>query len=216
MAFKLNTEKFKLVGGSVSADFVNTVAGRFESRNKKGGRDYLDSCRSNKLESYADLVAWGWSAKLLDDDEAKSLLKLAAKNSHEAEKVLKRALMLRESVYRLFKAAIEKWKPEAADLKILNKELSVANKYEELSYGEKGFGWEWNDRAGFLDSILWQITSSAAETLACDDLLRLRQCLGDACGWIFLDTSRNRSRQWCDMKDCGNLAKVRRFRQKNQ
>ncbi|MBA3694513.1 MAG: CGNR zinc finger domain-containing protein, partial [Acidobacteria bacterium] len=30
------------------------------------------------------------------------------------------------------------------------------------------------------------------------------------------DTSRNRTRQWCDMKDCGNLAKVRRFRAKQQ
>ncbi|MGA2590961.1 MAG: CGNR zinc finger domain-containing protein [Bryobacteraceae bacterium] len=36
------------------------------------------------------------------------------------------------------------------------------------------------------------------------------------CGWMFLDTTRNRSRQWCDMRDCGNRAKVRRFREKRR
>jgi predicted RNA-binding Zn ribbon-like protein len=31
---------------------------------------------------------------------------------------------------------------------------------------------------------------------------------------MFLDISKNGRRQWCDMQDCGNLAKVRRFRQR--
>ncbi|MGI8786895.1 MAG: CGNR zinc finger domain-containing protein [Pyrinomonadaceae bacterium] len=62
--------------------------------------------------------------------------------------------------------------------------------------------------------MLWRISESAAAVLTTGDLTRVRQCGGDCC-WMFLDTSRNRSRQWCDMKDCGNLAKVRRFRRKN-
>jgi predicted RNA-binding Zn ribbon-like protein len=33
---------------------------------------------------------------------------------------------------------------------------------------------------------------------------------------LFLDTSRNRSRRWCDMKDCGNRAKVKRHYQKSK
>jgi len=32
----------------------------------------------------------------------------------------------------------------------------------------------------------------------------------DGCGWLFLDETRNRSRRWCSMKDCGNRAKARR------
>jgi predicted RNA-binding Zn ribbon-like protein len=42
-------------------------------------------------------------------------------------------------------------------------------------------------------------------------LLRVRACESDTCQWLFLDTSRNRSRRWCDMKVCGNRSKVRRF-----
>jgi predicted RNA-binding Zn ribbon-like protein len=60
--------------------------------------------------------------------------------------------------------------------------------------------------------MLWHIADSAAEFLTTGDLTRLRECSGEDCGWLFEDTSKNRSRQWCDMRDCGNLAKVRRFR----
>jgi len=35
-------------------------------------------------------------------------------------------------------------------------------------------------------------------------------CPGEGCGWLFFDTSKNRSRRWCAMEDCGNRAKARR------
>lgn len=31
------------------------------------------------------------------------------------------------------------------------------------------------------------------------------------CGWLFLDSTRNASRRWCDMAACGNRAKAKRF-----
>jgi len=67
-----------------------------------------------------------------------------------------------------------------------------------------------------LDRMLWPIAQSAAEFLNAGDFSRLRECGGEECGWLFEDTSRNRSRQWCHMQDCGNLAKVRRFRTRLQ
>jgi predicted RNA-binding Zn ribbon-like protein len=214
VAPKLNTAKFELVGGSPSVDFVNTVVGWDGGPAREGARDYRDIPRSDKLEGYADLVAWGWHTGLLDDEEAGRLLRLAADRPREAEKVFRRALGLRASLYRLFRSAVEGWEPEAADVETLNRELAVANKHGSLAYGRDGFGWEWDDRSGALDSVLWQVASGAAELLASGDLSKLRQCGGAGCGWMFLDTSRNRSRRWCDMKDCGNRAKVRRFRQR--
>jgi predicted RNA-binding Zn ribbon-like protein len=35
---------------------------------------------------------------------------------------------------------------------------------------------------------------------------RVKRC--PACRWLFLDKSKNQSRQWCDMKICGNRAKA--------
>ena len=43
---------------------------------------------------------------------------------------------------------------------------------------------------------------------------RLKACLADDCQWAFYDLSRNRSAVWCDMRVCGNRAKVRRHRQR--
>jgi predicted RNA-binding Zn ribbon-like protein len=59
--------------------------------------------------------------------------------------------------------------------------------------------------------MLWPILRSAAEVLTSEKRTRLGQCADDrGCGWLFLDTSKNRSRRWCDMEDCGNRAKARR------
>ena len=216
MTLKFAPEKFKLIGGNKSVDFVNTVFGRSAEPFKKAGRNCRDFRRADKLEDYTDLLAWSLKSELIDEIESKRLAHLAEKAPRTAEIVLKRALNLRESIYRILKSAIESRQPEAADLDALNGELITARSYRRLTGAKNRFVFEWTDRAGALDSMLWQISESAAETLVKSDLSRLRQCGSDACNRLFIDTSRNRSRQWCDMKDCGNRAKVRRFRAKRQ
>jgi predicted RNA-binding Zn ribbon-like protein len=41
---------------------------------------------------------------------------------------------------------------------------------------------------------------------------RLRECSGDNCKLVFLDTSRPGNRRWCSMERCGNRNKVRTHR----
>lgn len=41
---------------------------------------------------------------------------------------------------------------------------------------------------------------------------RLKACTDDGCRWAFYDTTRNRSRTWCSMEECGNREKTRRYR----
>jgi predicted RNA-binding Zn ribbon-like protein len=43
-------------------------------------------------------------------------------------------------------------------------------------------------------------------------LQALRECGNRECRWLFLDTSKNHTRRWCDMKVCGNRIKARRFK----
>ncbi|HEV2791723.1 MAG TPA: CGNR zinc finger domain-containing protein [Solirubrobacterales bacterium] len=43
---------------------------------------------------------------------------------------------------------------------------------------------------------------------------RLKACAADECRWAFFDTTRNRSRTWCSMEECGNREKTRRYRQR--
>lgn len=43
---------------------------------------------------------------------------------------------------------------------------------------------------------------------------RLKACTDDGCRWAFYDTTRNRSRTWCSMEECGNREKTRRYRER--
>ena len=125
---------------------------------------------------------------------------------------MKEGLALREALYGVFKAAVEGWPARPGDLAAVNRSLQQARAHERL-IGTPRFQWVW-DETPALDRMLWPIARSAGDLLAGPDLERVRQCPGEECGWLFLDTSRSRRRQWCDMAECGNLAKVRRFRQK--
>jgi predicted RNA-binding Zn ribbon-like protein len=62
--------------------------------------------------------------------------------------------------------------------------------------------------------VLWPVLWSAARLLAAPELAHLRKCAAPNCGWLFVDTTRNRSRRWCDMRVCGNRDKVRRHRRR--
>jgi predicted RNA-binding Zn ribbon-like protein len=106
-------------------------------------------------------------------------------------------------------------RPDPADLPLLNAEIATARSRERLAARRDGLVWSWPEAGERLDSPLWAVSRAAAALLTSGDLSRLRQCGGDECGWLFLDRSRNRSRQWCTMEDCGNVSKVRRFRKRH-
>lgn len=189
----------ELIGGRLSLDFTNTVAWH--------AGDYPQE----RLTSYADLVAWSQHTGILTDQEAQCLLKEAARRPGEATAVLERAIALREVIYRIFSAISGGRPPEAADLATLNAELSHAMARSQIFPTAEDFAWEWVGAEDVLDRMLWAVVRDAADLLTSDDLDRVGECAGDGCGWLFLDLSRNRSRRWCAMKDCGNRAKARRF-----
>lgn len=79
---------------------------------------------------------------------------------------------------------------------------------------EEGFVWELSGGDPALDLPLWSVIREAAELLTSGRLAQVRECAGDACSWLFLDTTKNHSRRWCSMRGCGNRARVRRHRAK--
>lgn len=208
--------KLKLVGGRLCLDFVNTVYARPVGGGlPKGTRGGNYSPGDEKLTSYTDLVAWSVCAGVLSDKEARRLLRAASDRPKDAKAILKRAIKLREAIYRIFMAGLKGRRPDESDLLTINEELRAAKDSERLLSKGEGFALVWVDNDS-LDRMLWPVARSAAEVLISDELSRVRQCGAENCGWLFLDTSRNRSRQWCDMRDCGNLAKVRRFRRRQR
>jgi predicted RNA-binding Zn ribbon-like protein len=203
----------KLVGGDPGLDFVNTVGGRLSAR---GASSAPTLVRDDKLRGYDDLLAWARHAALLEEGTIRGLARRARRRPREASRVLARAVRLREALHGVLASLMEGQPPERALLAAVNAEVAAARGRERLAMGPDGLRWEPDQRSPRLDSVLEPIARAAGVLLTSGDLPRLRRCAGEDCGWLFLDRSRNRSRQWCTMEDCGNVSKVRRFRQRRR
>src|SRR5436309_6778644 len=83
-------KEFQFVGGELCLDFCNSVGGKRGVR----PREYLNS--------YGDFLSWSEQAALLDTARAQELLRKAPRRPSAAASALKRAIRLREAIYRIF------------------------------------------------------------------------------------------------------------------
>jgi len=210
---KSGVPKWKFVGGRLCLDFVNSVDARLE-KNEKNSTVF--TFRADKLSGYTDFVEWSKDAGILEERDVKRLVHVASRNERESRQVFARATIVRECLFRIFKHVIEGWEPPTADIELFNRECAIARNRQKLVYSSNKFAWDLKAGEDELDRMIWPIALSSAQLLSSEELSLVRQCPGLNCGWLFLDSSKNRSRQWCDMKDCGNLAKVRRYRERQK
>jgi predicted RNA-binding Zn ribbon-like protein len=66
-----------------------------------------------------------------------------------------------------------------------------------------------------VEAAVARVAAIVREAILAGEWARLKVCPADDCLWAFYDRSRNRSRTWCDMAECGNRAKVRAFRERH-
>ena len=69
---------------------------------------------------------------------------------------------------------------------------------------------------GTVDTINAAGVAALMRVMARPSWPRFKACRALDCGWVFIDGSRNLSRRWCDMGDCGNRAKGAAFRARAQ
>src|SRR5947208_2889605 len=106
--------RFHLTGGRLCLDLANTVSWR------AGGRPI------DRLPSYPELVSWARQAGVVTDPEARRLVAEAARRPREAGRVLGRARVLRDAIYRVFADRSAGRAPAAADVAAVNRELAEA------------------------------------------------------------------------------------------
>ncbi len=190
-----------MVGGALCLDFTNLVSWRDDLNPK----DYL--------QSYEDLVYWSAHAGLLTADEEREMLKNGKRNPGEAARIFEEARDLREAIFRVFSAAATGRDASAGEVGDLNgfvsRTMGAARLEKRGARYAVGF-----PRGQGLDRMLAPIVWSAVQLLTGGSLGRVRECSGDTCGWLFVDASKNGSRKWCEMRDCGNRAKARRHYQR--
>jgi predicted RNA-binding Zn ribbon-like protein len=201
---KKHAGNLSLLGGRPCLDFVNTLDWR--------GADHPVEF----LHTYQDLVAWSRHAGTISNKEASIISQHSKKQPSKQIKVLAKAIELRETIYRIF-SSLSDGKPAATkDLAAFNKFLSRTMKNSQIVRTKDGYNWDSRGEMAKLDWILNPLIRSAADLLVSDELKRVKKCGDPVCGWLFLDTSRNKRRRWCDMRDCGNRAKAKRFYKKKR
>lgn len=198
-----DADKHHLIGNALCLDFANTLYG------------HRGTPLHEYLCEYRDLVLWSRHAGILDITQAEKLARLAALQPDHAARVFRHALAIRELIFRIFSALASGKSPNPADLTALNAARAEVLAHSTINRTQHGFSLDW-DEPGALDRMLWDIVLSAADLLTSERVGRVRECSGDACDWLFVDTSRNHMRRWCLMSVCGNRAKAHRFLRKRR
>ncbi|MDQ0471573.1 CGNR zinc finger domain-containing protein [Labrys wisconsinensis] len=189
-----------LIGSEIAFDFTNTASGR-------GHESQQDHLRCG-----ADVVVWARHARVLapgDGDVAKQML---AADTALADRLLARALELRETIHRTGAVIAAGGEPTAEDRDRLTAEHAACLTRARLTPHQGGFVWAWAAADGPAEAILGPVTLSALTLLTQSDLSRIKQCQGEHCGWLFFDVTKNKSRRWCEMEVCGNRAKQKALR----
>ena len=181
---------FQFIAGNLALDFANTV-------HSAGAEDPQDD-----LTTPADLQRWV---------DAAGLLKGSSWRCSAAE--LANLKSLRQAVYRGFSGQLVSGAATNTGLALLNIHVRAAFSEAQIGFEQNGYQLISSSKRP-IERLRFEIVRAAMDLLLSGDYKRVRQCAGESCTWLFLDSSRNGRRRWCEMQACGNRAKVRRFRQR--
>jgi predicted RNA-binding Zn ribbon-like protein len=208
---KQQQQPFDLCGGHPALDFINSLDNRF----REDGPLEL-------LMSYADLLKFTQQTELLDAREVGRLA--SATNPDAAVRALRCARQLREALADAFYASVDGRAPREADLRILERHFQASNAHRELRWGNSvdtanaraTAAWDWGRYETEVELPGWAIAQSAARLMMSRAMDQVRTCGVETCRWLFLDTSKNHTRRWCNMRVCGNRMKARRFQARRE
>ena len=191
---------YEFIAGDLGLNFVNTL-------------EYHDGpVREDVLTSWRDLVDWALAAGLVTPQVTGTLRALGARNPRAANATFRRALRLRDCLYRIVTALLAERHPPADDLQLFNEHLAAAQAAMILRAAPGGLTLELTVTPERPDSLLGPVVTAVARLFTSPETVALiRRCDHATCRRFFVDRSRNRSRRWCDMKVCGNRAKAREY-----
>ena len=150
----------------------------------------------------ASLRAWLGARGLIRESRALDVVDEALPAFHE----------LRALLHAVTERLVEHGVPSAAQVRRLNRVLRDGLHYHQLRPSGAGSRFTVGQVGDELAQARATIAGSLAHYIADHDIGRLRICANDECSWRFVDRSPTGRRRWCDMRTCGNRAKVARHR----
>ena len=190
---------FELVGGHPALDLVNTLDWRFR-----------DTGSEELLASYDDLLRFAAQAEILSAKQIRQIQRSATDRAAATALVATREL--REAAAEVSYAVVDDRTPSGSQIRVIERAFQEARERQRMAWSGSRMVWEWPASDCGPDLPFWMLAVSTARLLLSDQMRLVRACEKPDCRWLFLDTSKNHSRRWCDMKICGNRMKARRFK----
>jgi predicted RNA-binding Zn ribbon-like protein len=190
----------ELVGGALALDLTNTSSGRGTASHQEHLRDF------------DTVLQWVQHARIVTAGECAAIRKAVSRDPKRAHALFTRVVELRELIFLIANAIADgRAVPEKLRTRLTTMHAGYL-RHAGLQMRDGIYLWSWKPRDDIEAAILGPITLSALTLLMEKDLSRTRRCAGLECGWLFHDTTKNRRRRWCEMRVCGNRAKVRAAR----
>ncbi|RQT69122.1 hypothetical protein DF045_25450 [Burkholderia cepacia] len=185
------------VGGHPALDFLNTVADTGKTRD------------ADKFVDWPAVHAWAERSGLLAPADLARLRRHARQDDADALVALHR---FREEAYSAI-AYLTAGSGGTAGARAAGR-LAVAIRE---AIGRSAFDavdgrFAWRPDARVASRWVDAAALGFEHLLRSDDFARVRQC--GRCTWFFVDRGRGVGRRWCDMRTCGNRAKVEAFRER--
>lgn len=161
------------------------------------------------LGTYRDLVRFVEVAELIEPGLARRLRRFGGP---ACDRVLKRTRRVREHVHDVLLSAHLGRPARGSDIAAISAAVQAAHAARKLAASTRSLTSQgWQPPAS--EAIPLHACALAIEQLLTEvDRRILRKCAASDCNVFYIDTSKGRRRQWCDMSNCGNRTKQRRWR----
>ena len=178
------------MGGDVALDFANTDI-------------VSDGDRSTDvLRSVEEFLAWCSYAGVAAASSVH-----AGTSATEEQSLLRLATDVRTAIRIAIVAVARQHVVDQTALHTLRS--AYADAIGQATPGLDGDHLSWAWESGSPRDALSELVASAVDLLRDHPAGRLKEC--PSCGFLFLDATRNGSRRWCSMEDCGTEEKMRRY-----
>jgi predicted RNA-binding Zn ribbon-like protein len=170
--------------------------------------EYTRGIPEEKLPDIDALLAWLHEQGLISGRARAAEAARLRREPDEAARRLERFRLLREVLHGVARDLVDGAEPAPGLVDELNHILRHGLHYHQLRRRAGGTRYAVAQVGDRLDQARATIASSFAHFLADDAADRLRICANEGCRYLFIDRSPTGRRRWCDMRTCGNQAKV--------
>lgn len=125
------------------------------------------------------------------------------------ESEVRQATAVRNALIRLIETRTGDGTIDADALDVLNRSTRSAQMSVSFDPGGRA---RLEPLAPAVDGALGKLIAIVVEAMTDGTWENLKICRGDDCSWAFYDRSKNHSGAWCDINECGNIAKARSYR----